>query len=144
MTITEVAITTSQPISPKSLARWDLVTRLRAHLFRTSRPRSHTLTLLLATALLGLLTSTLLLHLHLHNMALRYTISVAIAYTGFLGLVRFWILYQQRTWQWAGAAGARPITPRAPTQPKQKNPGDGFSWLRLTPPGTSLRLSGFA
>jgi hypothetical protein len=84
-----------------------------------------------ATALLGLLTSIALLHLHLQNMALRYIISVAIAYAGFLGLVRFWILYQQRTWQWAGAGGARPITARAPTQPRQKNPGDGFSWLDL-------------
>jgi hypothetical protein len=131
MTTTEVAITTSEPISPKSLARWDLVARLRAHLFRTSRPRSQTLTLVLATALLGLLASIALLHLHLHNMALRYIISVAIAYAGFLGLVRFWILYQLRTWQWAGASSARPITARAPTQPKQKNPGDGFSWQDL-------------
>ena len=56
-------------------------------------------------------------------------ISVAIAYAGFLGFVRFWILYQQRTWQRAGATGTRPITARAPTQPKQKNPGGGFSWL---------------
>lgn len=84
-----------------------------------------------ATALLGLLTSIALLHLHLHNLALRYIISVAIAYAGFLGLVRFWILYRQRTWQWAAASGARLITARAPTQPKQKNPGDGFSWLDL-------------
>ncbi|MGA3237741.1 MAG: hypothetical protein ABSG03_15715 [Bryobacteraceae bacterium] len=126
-----MAITTSEPISPKSLTRWDVVARLRAHLFRTSRPRSQTLTLVSATALLGLLTSIALLHLHLQNMALRYIISVAIAYAGFLGLVRFWILYQQRTWQWAGAGVARPITARAPTQPRQKNPGDGFSWLDL-------------
>jgi hypothetical protein len=124
----EAAITTPEPISPKSLARWDLVARLRAHLSRTGRPRSQTLTLVSATALLGLLASIALLHLHLHNMALRYIISVAIAYAGFLGLVRFWILYQRRTWQWEGASGARPITARAPTQPRQKNPGDGFSW----------------
>jgi hypothetical protein len=87
------------------------------------------LALVLATALLGLLTSIALLHLHLHNMALRYLISVAIAYAGFLGLVRFWILYQQRTWQRVGATGTRPITARAPTQPQQKNAGEDFSWL---------------
>jgi hypothetical protein len=131
MTITEMAITTSKPISPKSLDRWDLVARLRVHLVRTGRPRTQTLTLVSATALLGLLTSIALLHLHLHNMALRYIISVAIAYAGFLGLVRLWILCRQRTWQRAGAAGGRPITARAPTQPKQMNPGDGFSWLDL-------------
>jgi len=84
-----------------------------------------------ATALLGLLTSIALLHLHLHNMALRYMISVAIAYAGFLGLVRLWIFYQHRTWQRAGATGARPITALATTQPKQKNPSDGFSWPDL-------------
>jgi hypothetical protein len=120
--------TTSEPISPKSLDRWDLVARLRTHLVRTGRPRGQALTLVSATALLGLLTSITLLHLHLHNMALRYIISVATAYAGFLGLVRLWILYRQRTWQRAGATGARPITARAPTRPKQKNPGDGFSW----------------
>jgi hypothetical protein len=84
-----------------------------------------------ATALLGFLTSAALLHLHLHNMALRYMISVAFAYAGFLGFVRLWILYRQQTWQQATATGTRPITARAPTQPKQKNPGDGFSWLDL-------------
>jgi hypothetical protein len=126
-----VAITTSEPISPKSLTRWDLVARLRTHLFRTSRPRSQTLTLVSATALLGLLTSIALLHLHLHNMALRYSISVAIAYAGFLGLVRIWILYQQKTWQRVGAIGTRPIPARAPNQPKQQSPDDGFSWLYL-------------
>jgi hypothetical protein len=87
------------------------------------------LALVSATALLGLLTSIALLHLHLHNMTLRYLISVAIAYAGFLGLVRFWIIYQQRTWEWVGATGTRPITARVTTQPKQKNPGEGFSWL---------------
>jgi cytochrome c biogenesis protein CcdA len=131
MTITEAPITTSEPISPRSLARWDLVARLRAHLFRTSNPRNQTLTLVSATALLGLLTSIALLHLHLHNMALRYIISVAIAYAGFLGMVRLWILYRQRTWRRAGATGTRPITARAPTQPKQKDPDGGFSWLDL-------------
>jgi hypothetical protein len=84
-----------------------------------------------ATALLGLLTSIALLHLHLHNMALRYIISVAIAYAGFLGLVRFWILYRQRTWRRAGVTGIRPIRARAPSQHKRKDPGDGFSWLDL-------------
>jgi len=58
-------------------------------------------------------------------------ISVAIAYAGFLGLVRFWILCQQRTWQRVGANGTRPITARTPTQHKQGNPGDGFPWLDL-------------
>jgi hypothetical protein len=125
------AITTSEPISPKSLDRWDLVARLRSHLVRTGRPRTQTLTLVSATALLGLLTSIALLHLHLHNIALRYIISVAVAYAGFLGLVRCWILYRQRAWQRTGASSTRTITARAPTQPKQKNPGDGFSWLDL-------------
>ena len=83
-----------EPVSPNILARWDLVARLRVHLLRTSRPRSQTLTLVSAAALLGLLTSAALLHLHLHNLALRYMISVAIAYAGFLGFVRFWILYR--------------------------------------------------
>jgi hypothetical protein len=82
-----------------------------------------------ATALFGLLTSTALLHLDLHNMALRYMISVSIAYAGFLGLVRFWIFYQQRTWRRAGATGTRPITARPPTQARQRSTGDDFSWL---------------
>jgi hypothetical protein len=85
--------------------------------------------LLSATALLGLLTSIGLLQLHLHNMTLRYLISVVIAYAGFLGLVRFWIIYQQRTWERVGATGTRPITARLTTQPKRKKPGEGFSWL---------------
>src|SRR5262249_9190495 len=120
---------TSEPVSAKSLARSDLVARLGAHLLRTSGPRNQMLALVSATALLGLLTSIALLHLHLYNMALRYLISVAIAYAGFLGLVRFWILYQQRTWrQRVGATGTRPMT-AAPTQPKQKNSGEGLSWL---------------
>ena len=81
-----------------------------------------------ATALLGFVTSIALLHLHFHNMALRYIISVAIAYAGFLGLVRFWILYQKRTWQWASATNTKPITGRAPTQLKQ-NDAESSSWL---------------
>ena len=66
-----------------------------------------------ATALLGFLTSIALLHLHLHNIALRYIISVAVAYAGFLGLIRFWILSQQKTWQRAGAIGAEPVSLRS-------------------------------
>jgi hypothetical protein len=58
-------------------------------------------------------------------------ISVAIAYAGFLGLVRFWILYQQRNWYRTIITGTRPITARVPAQHKQKNADDGFSWLDL-------------
>jgi hypothetical protein len=47
----------------------------------------------------------------------------------FLGLVRLWILYQQRTWQWVGATPYQTNVARAPTQPKQKNSGERFSWL---------------
>src|SRR5262249_33458211 len=65
------------------------------------------------------------------NMPWRYVISVTIAYAGFIGLVRFWILYQQRTWQWAAATDTRSIIGRAPTRPKQKNSDGGFSWRDL-------------
>ena len=82
-----------------------------------------------ATALLGFLTSIALLHLHLYNLELWYPISVAIAYAGFLGFVRLWILYQQRTWQWVGATRYQTNAARAPTQPKQKNSSERFSWL---------------
>ena len=88
------------------------------------------LALVSATALLGLLTSIALQQLHLHNMAWRYVISVAVAYAGFLGPVRLWILYQQRTWQRARATGDGPIIARPATQPKLGSP-DGFSWLDL-------------
>jgi hypothetical protein len=87
------------------------------------------LALVSGTALLGFLTSTALLHLQLYNMELRYPISVAIAYAGFLGLVRLWILYQQRTWHWVRATRYRTNAARAPTQPKQQNGDEGFSWL---------------
>jgi len=54
------------------------------------------LTLVSATALLGMAASIALLHLHLRNMAVRYTVSAAIAHAGFLGLVGVWVFHGQR------------------------------------------------
>jgi hypothetical protein len=86
------------------------------------------LALVSATALLGFFSSKTLLYLRLHNMALRYMISVVIAYAGFLGLVRLWIHYRQRTWQRAAPYSTEPIPARAPAHDKRTT-NDGFSWL---------------
>lgn len=126
------AITTSEPVSSNTLARCDVVARLRARLLRTGSPKNQMLALVSATALLGLLTSRALLYLRLQDMALRYIISVGIAYAGFLGLVRLWILYQQRTWQGTAASSTGPLSARVSARDKpttKRTTSEGFSWL---------------
>jgi|CZKS01.1.fsa_nt_gi hypothetical protein len=86
-----------EPLPP--LARWDLLRRLERHLLRTSYPRIQVFLLVLLTGAVGLLTSTVLLHLQVRIMALRYVVSVAVAYGAFLVFVWLWILSQQRRWK---------------------------------------------
>jgi hypothetical protein len=86
-----------EPLPP--LARWDLLRRLERHLLRTSYPRIQVFLLVLLTGAVGLLTSTVLLHLQVRIMALRYFVSVAVAYGAFLVFVWLWILSQQRRWK---------------------------------------------
>jgi hypothetical protein len=81
------------------LARWDLLRRLERHLLRTSYPRIQVFLLVLLTGIVGLLTSAVLLHLQVRIMALRYVVSVAVAYGAFLVFVWLWILSRQRRWK---------------------------------------------
>jgi hypothetical protein len=93
-----------EPLPP--LARWDLLRRLERHLLRTSYPRIQVFLLVLLTGAVGLLTSTVLLHLQVRIMALRYVVSVAVAYGAFLVFVWLWILSQKRRWNGIARSGS--------------------------------------
>jgi hypothetical protein len=120
-------ISSSRSVTPQTLARWDLLKRLELHLLRTSAPRFQMFLLVLLTGSVGLLSSMALLRIHLQLMALRYMISVVIAYGVFLALVWLWILSRQRNWK----AFARPAIVGAPKPRASAKPtfSDGFGWL---------------
>lgn len=61
---------------------------------RLNWPRAQISIILLLTALVGFLTSALLLHAGLDSMAVRYPVAIAIAYGLFLLLLRLWISFQ--------------------------------------------------
>ena len=66
----------SPTVPRERLARWDLISRLRAHLLRNGNPKRQMLMFVSAATLLGLFTAMALVHLHFGNMPLRYIISV--------------------------------------------------------------------
>src|SRR5271170_5085952 len=110
----------SESVPPQMLARWVLLAGLERHLTRTGAPRLQMMILVWATASVGLLTSVCLLHLHMEMMALRYVISVTVAYGAFLGMVWLWIICQRRRWSriakgtsaWTGVVGGVESKPR--------------------------------
>ena len=112
--------------SSHTRTRWDLIGRLGAHLAATRNPKAQMLALVFATGVIGLMTSVGLLHLRLRNMALRYTISVAVAYAGFLGLVRLWISFEERHWLRTG--GPRLDGVRAKVEEQQRGEARDPSW----------------
>jgi hypothetical protein len=76
----------------------------RARVYWTKRGARWLMSLMVAaTAAIGLLASIVMLALGLHVMWLRYMLATAIAYAGFLALVRWWI-------RLAGADGSPPPT----------------------------------
>jgi hypothetical protein len=91
--------------------------------------------LVLVTGAVGLLTSTALLRMHLQVMALRYMISVVVAYGAFLALVWLWILSRQRNWRRFardGIIGARGASAK-PTFSDRFEWPDWLDWLDLFP-----------
>jgi hypothetical protein len=82
----------------KTVARSLLLARVERHLIRTGAPKSQIMLLVWLTGMAGLLTSVSLLHLHLEIMAVRYILSVTVAYGTFLALVWLWIVCQGRRW----------------------------------------------
>ena len=49
--------------------------------------------ILAATILLGVIVTKLLLTMHVNRMWIRYALAVIVAYAGFLGLIKGWLLY---------------------------------------------------
>jgi hypothetical protein len=67
--------------------------RVRAVLEHRFFLRLHMAAILGGTLLVGLGATRLLYALHLRNMAVRYAMSVTLAYSAFLGLIKIWLWY---------------------------------------------------
>ena len=67
--------------------------RIDAWLQKRFALRVHMTLILAATFVIGLIMTKLLAEMHLTRMWVRYMLAVAIAYAGFLGLIRFWLFY---------------------------------------------------
>jgi hypothetical protein len=79
-------------------SREELVEKVRERLERHGLPRLQMSVLLALTGATGFLSSFILLKLGVHSMALRYPVSVALAYGVFLLLLRVWLGLQRKGW----------------------------------------------
>jgi hypothetical protein len=78
------------------LKRERAIDRLRKRLLRRRMPRLQMSFILIATGLVGFVSSFLLLHLGLTNTAIRYPLALSLAYVGFLTQLRIWIFAVRR------------------------------------------------
>lgn len=84
--------------SRKVPSREELVEKVRKRLERYGLPRLQMSVLLALTGATGFLSSFVLMKLGVHSMALRYPVSVALAYGVFLLLLRVWLRLQRERW----------------------------------------------
>jgi hypothetical protein len=79
--------------------RQRLVDKVRNHLLRRGLPRFEMTVIVAGTGLAGFAASVVLLDAGISSMAMRYPLSVAIAYVVFLGLLRLWVEYHRRRFE---------------------------------------------
>lgn len=79
-------------------SREELVEKVKKRLERHGLPRLQMSVLLALTGATGFLSSFVLLKLGVDSMALRYPVSVALAYGVFLLLLRVWLRLQRERW----------------------------------------------
>lgn len=77
------------------LSRSHLVSRLKARIEKDGYPRLQMMLMVLMTGLIGFLSSFILLHSGVQTMWLRYLCAFGIAYVGFIGLLRVWLVTQR-------------------------------------------------
>lgn len=88
--------------------RQRLVDKVRNHLLRRGLPRFEMTVIVAGTGLAGFAASVYLLDAGISSMAIRYPLSVAIAYVVFLGLLRLWVEYHRRRFEFDIAADLIP------------------------------------
>lgn len=75
-------------------ARAEFVQRAETLLRRADQPRFQMSLIMVATGGVGFAVSSGLLHAGVDQMAIRYPVAVALAYTAFLGFLKLWMYYQ--------------------------------------------------
>lgn len=76
-------------------SRSHLVSSLKARIEKDGYPRLQMMLMVLMTGLIGFLSSFILLHSGMQTMWLRYLCAFGIAYIGFIGLLRIWLVTQR-------------------------------------------------
>lgn len=76
-------------------SRSHLVSSLKARIEKDGYPRLQMMLMVLMTGLIGFLSSFILLHSGMQTMWLRYLCAFGIAYIGFIGLLRVWLVTQR-------------------------------------------------
>ncbi|MBR7746107.1 hypothetical protein [Undibacterium baiyunense] len=77
------------------LSRSHLVSRLKSRIEKDGYPRLQMMLMVMMTGLIGFLSSFILLHSGMQTMWLRYLCAFGIAYVGFIGLLRVWLVTQR-------------------------------------------------
>jgi len=76
-------------------SRSHLVSSLKARIEKDGYPRLQMMLMVMMTGLIGFLSSFILLHSGMQTMWLRYLCAFGIAYIGFIGLLRVWLVTQR-------------------------------------------------
>ncbi len=76
-------------------SRTHLVSSLKARIEKDGYPRLQMMLMVMMTGLIGFLSSFILLHSGMQTMWLRYLCAFGIAYIGFIGLLRVWLVTQR-------------------------------------------------
>ena len=76
-------------------SRTHLVSRLKSRIEKDGYPRLLMMLMVMMTGLIGFLSSFILLHSGMQTMWLRYLCAFGIAYIGFIGLLRVWLVTQR-------------------------------------------------
>ncbi|MBC3831874.1 hypothetical protein H8K33_10175 [Undibacterium amnicola] len=76
-------------------SRSHLVSSLKSRIEKDGYPRLQMMLMVLMTGLIGFLSSFILLHSGMKTMWLRYLCAFGIAYIGFIGLLRVWLVTQR-------------------------------------------------
>ncbi len=76
-------------------SRTHLVSRLKSRIEKDGYPRLQMMLMVMMTGLIGFLSSFILLHSGMQTMWLRYLCAFGIAYIGFIGLLRVWLVTQR-------------------------------------------------